>query len=346
MTYLKTAVAVPRAVAGRMQGLLALGALLVLSALAPVPASAQQFPTRPIKILIPNPAGGPTDQVARLFGDRLAASLGQPVIVESRPGGNGAVVANATIAAPADGHTIALSTIGGQVLTPAINAYLKKKQEPDVLKQLIPVSKLVDVTLAIVAFPGTGFKTMNDLVSYAKANPGKLNFATTSVGASDHLGIEMYNKAVGINTVHIPQKGFAGALNATLAGETHYWLASLTQQIINFHKADRLRILAVTSAQRSSMTPDIPTVAEASNLPKFEVGSWQAVFVRAGTDKRIVTLLGNEFQKAAHDAELVAKINAAGMKSVGSSPEALGSIVDDEYQKWLDMLNTTRIPVN
>ncbi|MBN9427450.1 MAG: tripartite tricarboxylate transporter substrate binding protein [Burkholderiales bacterium] len=321
-------------------------ALLLLPFATALCAQAQTFPSKPIKILVPNPPGGPTDMVARMFGDQLQASLGQPVIIEYKPGANGAIVANATIASPADGYTIALSTVGGQVLTPAINQYLKRKQEPDVMRQLIPVSHLVDVTLAIVANPNAGFSTLPELVSYAKAHPGKLNFATTSVGASDHLGLEMYNKAVGIDTVHVPQKGFAGALNATLSGETHYWLASLNQQIVNFHKAGRLRILAVTSLQRSPMVPEIPTAAEASNLPGFEVSSWQALFVRAGTDKNVVATLSSEFQKAARDPKLIDRINSTGMITIGSSPEALATKVETEYRKWSDMLETTRITVN
>lgn len=309
-------------------------------------AFAQAFPTQPIRILVPNPAGGPTDLAARTFGDKLAALLGQPVIVDYRPGGNGAVVNNATIAAPADGHTIAMSTIGGQVLTPVISSYLANKRDVDAPKPLTPVSQLAEVALVLVVTPQTGATNLRDFIAYAKARPGKLNFASTGVGGSDHLSMEMFNKAVGIEAVHIPNKGGVAAMNSMLAGETQFGFAASIGQVLPQHQAGKLRIIATGGSRRSVLLPDVPTIQDAAGLAGFDVASWIALFVRSETDKRIVARLSEAIQKAGEDNELRTRLLTSGLEVRTTTPEAMAEKVDADYRKWSNLLFSSKIQVN
>jgi len=319
--------------------------VLALCAMVATPAEAQRFPNRPLRIFVPNPPGGPTDIAARFYAAELAAALGQPVVVDYKPGGNGAVVANATIAAPADGYTLAFSSIGGQVLTPVISEYKKQPPNPDVLNQLTSVSFLADTALVFVVNPKTIARTLQEFIAQAKAQPGKLNYTSTGVGGSDHLSTELFNKEVGISAVHIPHKGAAAALNSLQMSETDYWFAPIGS-IMPLYRAGRIKVLANGAARRSPLLPDVPTIAEAAKLPGFDVASWFALFVRTGTDKEIINTLSREIQKIAALPELRDKLGPLGIEAKASTPEELNARVNQDIVKWRTLLEAGGIKLD
>jgi len=282
--------------------------------------------------------------VARLYSAKLTTQLSQSFFVESRPGPNGIVVANATISAPADGYTLAFSSIGGQVLQPAINAYLKKPQEPNVLRLLVPVSLLAITPLALVVNPSSGVNSVKDLIAYAKADRGKLNYGTAGAGGSDHLSTELFNQAAGITAVHVPYKGQFASVNALLSGEIHYSFPGLGG-VLPYHRSGKLKILAIGGPSRSAkeILPEVPTLAEAANLPGFDVSSWFAMFAREGTDPAIVSLLSREIQKAAEAPDLIDRLKLIGIDAKGSTPEQLAAQVDADLKTWGNLLRTGNV---
>jgi len=301
--------------------------------------SAQTYPSRPVRMMVPFPPGGPSDITARTYAEKLQAALGQAFIVENRPGPNGIIVSNAVIAAPADGYSLAFSSVGGQVLAPAINAALKKPQEPDVLKQLVPVSLLVETPLVVVVPAQSPIKSVQELLTELRANPGKLNYGTEGVGGSTNLAAELFLHLTKTRSTHIPFKGTVDVMQNLMSGNVQ-WSFSGIATPLPMHQQGKLRILATAGAQRTPLAPDLPTLAEAAGLPGWDTASWFAIFVKAGTDRNIITTLHREIDKASKAPDLVARLNKLGLEVRTNTPEQMNAKVEAEFKKWSDVLAT------
>jgi len=264
---------------------------IVLTALGLSPAGAQTYPAKPIRVVVPFVAGGAVDMLARVVGAKMSESIGQPVVIENRPGAGGNIAADAVAKSPPDGYTI-LQNTNGQAISPALYRSLPF----DAVKDFIPVTQLVASQLLLVATPSLPAKSVQDLIALAKAKPGSLNYGMTGIGNPLHLTVEMFKHAAGIELQAVPYRGDAPLNTALIAGEVH--LAVVPFATAKPHvEAGRLRALGIPGAKRSPALPDIPTIAE-SGLPGFDSASWQGWFVPADTPADIVTMIQREAAKA------------------------------------------------
>jgi tripartite-type tricarboxylate transporter receptor subunit TctC len=301
-------------------------AAVVLS--LPVLASAQSWPARPLRMIVPTAPGGGTDFTGRLVAAKLSEALGQQVVVENRGGGGGSVGADNAAKSTPDGYTLLL----GSIATHAVNPALYKKLPYDHLKDFAPVSLIGTVPNAMVVHPSVPVKTMQEFIAYAKANPGKINYGSSGVGSPPHLSMELLRSLTGINLVHVPYKGAGPALADLLGGQVQAMCTSLAG-LINFIKSGRVRALGVTTAKRNPQLPDVPTIVE-SGVPGYEVTIWYAVFAPVATPKAIVQKLNIEMVKALNSAEMKERMALQGMDPAPSTPAELAEFVKLETAKW------------
>jgi len=306
---------------------------------------AQAWPNKAVQILVPFPPGGPTDVTARIYAEKLSAKFGQPFVVENRPGPNGVAVYNAVAAAPADGHTLAFVTIGGQSLQPAINAYLKKPSDMDVNQQFVPVGLLAETPLVLLVSPSIGVNSVQELVAWVKANPAKANYASDGVGSSTHLAAEMFNDALGIKAVHVPFKGTVASNQSIMAGDTHYAFSGILTPL-PLHRAGRLKIVAIGGSAPVVALPGVPTVADAAKLPGFEVSSWFALYVHKDVPADRIGLLNAELQRIGAMPEVTERFAGMGLQTRPTTPQQLGQRAQAEYRKWSDLLVRTQVKLN
>ena len=305
--------------------------LFCLLAFAPclVPlVHAQNYPARPLRLIVPTAPGGGTDFTGRLVAAKLSETMGQQVVVENRGGGGGSVVADNAAKATADGYTLLL----GSIATHAVNPALYKKLPYDHLKDFAPVSLIGTVPNALVVHPSVPVKSMQEFITYAKANPGKINYGSSGVGSPPHLSMELLRSMTGINLVHVPYKGAGPALADLLGGQVQAMCTSLAG-LINFVKSGRVRALGVTTAKRNPQLPDVPTIVE-SGVPGYEVTIWYAVFAPVATPKAIVDKLNAEMVKALNSSEMKERMALQGMDPAPSTPAELTAFVKAESAKW------------
>lgn len=314
----------------RFARLACLVAALVFTGAAP--ALADQWPSRPIRFVVPYPPGGPLDQVARALAEKLREPLGQPVVVENRPGAGGNIGADLVAKAAPDGYSIVM----GAVATHAINPYLYAKMPYDANRDFTPITRVATVPNVLVLNPQTaerlGIRSLRDLIAYARKNPGKLNYGSGGNGSAGHLAGELLEAQAGISMVHIPYGGAAPAQLGLLAGQTDLMfdnLASATPQI----RAGKLQAFAVTTPQRSSFFPELPTVAE-SGLKDFDISTWFGVFAPAGTPRPIVDRLNIEFTRALSAPDIRERLGRMGAEPSPMSPEAFANFVRAEQAKY------------
>ena len=262
-----------------------------LAAFATLAHAQTPYPTKPIRIVVPFPAGGTTDILARAVAQRLTETLGQPVVVDNRPGAGGNIGAELVAKAAPDGYTLLMGTVG----THAINASLYAKMPYDHVRDFAPVILVAGVPNVLVINPALPVNSVQELIAYGKANPGKLNFASSGNGTSIHLSAELFKTMTGVQMAHVPYKGSAPALVDLMGGQVQLMFDNLPSALPQI-KAGKLKALAVTSAQRSSALPDVPTVIE-SGLPGFEASSWFGLLAPAGTPKDIIAKLNGEVAK-------------------------------------------------
>jgi tripartite-type tricarboxylate transporter receptor subunit TctC len=302
--------------------------LLVALAALPTLASAQAWPSKPIRWVVPFAPGGTTDILARTVGEKLGAALGQPVIVENRPGAGGGVGADFVAKAPPDGYTL----VGGTISTHAINASLYKSLPYDPVRDFVPITLIARLPNLLVINPSVPAKNVAELVALMKANPGKYTFASSGNGTSQHLSGELFKSIAGVDMQHVPYKGSPPALQDVVGGQVTMTFDNITTAW-PLAKAGNLRALAVTTAQRSAVAPEIPTMAEAG-LPGYEIGSWQGVFAPAGTPPEIVRRLNTEIVRILKTPEVHDKLVALGAEPVGNSVEEFSALVKSEVAKW------------
>jgi len=305
----------------------ALGALAVAFA-ANVHAQAP-YPNHPVRIVVPFPAGGTTDILARATAQKLTETLGQPFVVENRPGAAGNIGAEIVAKSPPDGYTMLMGTVG----THAINASLYEKMPYDHVKDFVPVVLVAGVPNVLVVHPSVPAKSVQELIAYAKANPGKLNFASSGSGTSIHLSGELFKTMTGVSMQHVPYKGSAPALADLTGGQVQLMFDNLPSAL-PLIKAGKLRALAVTSLARASALPDVPTVAE-SGLPGFEASSWFGLLAPAGTPKDVITKVNAEVAKWLATPEAKEKLASQGaIVASGLTPDDFTRHIASETTKW------------
>jgi len=289
-------------------------------------AVAQAFPDKPVRFVVGFTPGGPSDILARAVGQKLAERWQQQVVVENRPGAGGNIAAAEVAKSPADGYTWLLGN--NSIL--ATNAALYRSLPYDPVRDFAPVALVAVQPNILVVHPDLKINSVKELISFARSNPGKLNYASSGAGAAAHLAGELFKTMAGVQMVHVPYKGAQPALTDLLAGQVQLMFAT-SASAIPYVKAGRLRALAVTTAQRSPSVPELPTVSEAG-LPGFEATTWHGVVVPAGT--RIVQQLNQELNAVLHDGELRDRLAALGAEVVTGSPHAFEEYIAREIPKW------------
>jgi len=290
-------------------------------------SQAQSYPNQPIRLVIPFAAGGPSDVLARGFSQKLGESLGQPIIIDNKPGAGTNLAADFVAKSKADGYTIFLMMVGTQ----AINETLYKKLSYNTIKDFSPISLVASSSLMLVANPSVPVKNVSDLIAYSKANPGKINFGSSGTGTPLHLGGELFNVQAGTSLNHVPYKGAAPALTDVLGGQIQTAMVG-TPAALPFVKTGKLTAIGVTSLKRSSNAPEIPAIAE--TLPKFEVELVYAMVAPAGTPKDIINKLNSQLVSVLNNPEIKSQLNSKGFDVISSSPEQLGEYIKSEVSKW------------
>jgi tripartite-type tricarboxylate transporter receptor subunit TctC len=313
----------------------ALAAAVGAALLAALPAQAQQYPNKPIRIVVPYAAGGTSDILARQIGPKLTEAWGQPVVVENRPGANGNVGAEFVSKSAADGYTLLLTDLGGLVISASV--YPKLPFNPS--KDFSPVVMVSYSPHVLAVHPDVQVKNVADLVAMAKAHPGKLNFAISGIGGAPQLaGIE-FAQRMGVNWTYIPYKGGADAVTAVVAGQAHVLFNGMLATWPSV-TGGKLRALAISSSQRVPSAKDTPTVAE-QGLPGFETGSFQGVVAAPGTPRDIVARLNGELTKALNTADMKERFAKLGTEVRTGTPESLGQWMSAEQAKWAKVIKDT-----
>ncbi len=301
------------------------------------PALAQSYPVKPIRLIVPFAAGGGNDNVARLVGKRLGETLGQPVIVDNRPGAGGVVGAELAAKSAPDGYTLFLGGVGSH----AINPGLIKNLPYDPVKDFAPVELLAQAPLVLVVHSSVPARDIAELIAYARQNPGKLNFASNGNGSSSQLAAVMFESMAGIDMVHVPYKGLSPALTDLLSGQVQLMFSSVVA-ILPHIKAGKLRGLAVTGTKRLALLPGLPTIAE-SGFPGYEASSWYGILAPAGTPRDIVARLNAELSKALEQPEVRSSLLAEGAEPVGGTPEQFAAHIRAEKERLGKVIRDAKI---
>jgi tripartite-type tricarboxylate transporter receptor subunit TctC len=306
--------------------------LTALGALAlplPLAAQAQAWPARqPIRFVIPYPPGGASDVTARVLGAKLSETFGQAVVIENRPGANGIIALDHVAKAAPDGYTILMANLGPN----AINPVVYNKLPYDAVKDFVPITLTSIVPQILVVNPALPIRSVQELIAYAKANPGKLTFASAGNGASNHLSGELFNTMAGIRMTHIPYKGDTPAMTDVIAGTVDVMFPTAIAATPHV-KAGRLRAIGVTSTKRVPSLPDVPTVAEAG-VPGFEAVSWGGVMAPAGTPQEVINRFNTEINRILKLPDVTEKLSSLGAEIVGSTPAAFAEYLNAEIAKW------------
>jgi tripartite-type tricarboxylate transporter receptor subunit TctC len=311
--------------------------LLALLVLVPLAVQAQSYPNKPIRWIVPYTAGGITDVVTRVVTQKIGSSLGQAIIVDNKPGANSQVGADIVAKAPPDGYTI-LTVIAAH----AANATLYAGKAPyDPVKSFSPISLAGIAPLILTVNNNFPAKDVKELIAYAKANPGKLNFGSSGVGAAAHLTTELLKQTAGLDMVHVPFKGTAPALTALMSNDIQI-LVDVPSTLMPHVRGGKIRALAMFSGKRIQGAPEVPTLAEAGG-PPIESSTWVLFLAPAGTPKEIVNRLSTETAKAINQSDIKERFSQIGIEPVGNSPEQAAKFLDDEIAKWAKVINTAGV---
>lgn len=309
--------------------------LLLLLGLA-TPAFAQSYPTKPIKVISPWSPGGPAEALAREVTTKMSAAFGQQIVIESKPGANGEIGTATVAKAAPDGYTILLSHLGPTAISPA----LKKSLPYDPLKDFAPISQVVSGPTLLCVRNDLPVKSVQELIDYAKANPGKLSYGSVGVGSTTHLAGEMLNGAAGIDTVHVPYKGSTPILVDLMGGRLAFAFIGISGSLAQA-RAGQIRAIAISTLKRSESAPDIPAVAE--TLPGFELNSWYGMMAPAGTPRPIIERLNRELVKALRAPDVVEWMKKNGLDPAPTTPEEHAAYIKSEIAKWAKIVKAAGI---
>ena len=291
-------------------------------------ATAQAFPSKPIRVVIPFVAGGSSDIVGRAIGSKFQEFLGQPAVVENKPGANGAIAAEFVAKSDPDGHTILVGSIG----VFSINSALFKDLRYNPLRDFAPITLAVTTPNVLITKPALAANSMKELVDYAKKNPGKLSYCSSGTGSSDHLTAELLNQVAGISAVHVPYKGGAACQTDIMGGQVDISFQNLGA-VTNYIRGNRMKALAVTAKARNPQLPNVPTTAE-GGYPDLVVTSWQAAAAPAKTPREIVAKLNDAAVKALRSPEVRERMSQIGFDVVAGTPEEFGRFMQEEVARW------------
>ena len=300
---------------------------------------AQNYPNRPIRLIVPFEPGGTSDLLGRVIAARLREVLGQAVVVDNRGGGGGTLGASLAARAPADGYTLFVTHVGL-----AINETLYSKLAYDAVKDLAPISRIGDTPNAVVVTSALPAQTMQDLVGMGRKTPGKLDYGSGGVGSAGHLAVALLEHVAGVKYNHIPFKGGGPSMIATVGGQVHFAIPAFPTAVPHV-KSGKIRMLAVTGTRRAPTMPDVPTVAEAA-VPGYEFTIWFAAFVPAGTPKAIISRLNQVIVKSIETPDMREQLAKAGVDPEPSTPDELGKHLRTEIAKWAKVIKASGIPIN
>ena len=315
---------------------LALGVTLLSAA----SAHAQDYPSKPIQVVVTTAAGGALDLVARTVADRLSASMHQPIIIDNQPAGNGSVAAGQFAKAVPDGHTLMMVVDS----TVTINPHLYRNLTYDPFRDFAPVNVITRLPLVLVSNSSVQAHDLKELIALVKANPGKLNYASTGVGTQLHIGMEMFKLMTKTDIVHVPYRATTLAMADLLGGRIDLALIGLSSAKTQV-ESGKLRAYAISAPQRSSLMPNVPTADEAG-LPGFEVRSWFGMFAPAKTPPSVIDRLSREIKKASTDPKFVEALAPQGMQIIASSPDEMAQTLREEFRKWGEVLRDTGTMIN
>lgn len=314
--------------------LAALGVGLALMCLL---AQAQNFPTKPVRIVVPFGAGGVADLTARIVAQKLSESLGQAVVIDNRPGAGGVVAGDMVAKADPDGYTLLLMSNGT-----AVSAGLFKALPFDTLRDFAPISTLATFDIALVTSADSKFRTLGELLAFAKANPGKLNLGTINIGSTQNLAAEMFKTAAGVDLQIVPFNGTPALITALRGGQLDA-AVEILGPVMPQIQAKALRPLAVTGRERSPLLPEVPTVAE-SGMKGFAVSSWNALAAPAKTPRSVIARLNKDVQAAVNTPDVRKKLHDLNVEAQGSSPEQAAELLASEIKRWGDVIVRAKIP--
>lgn len=316
----------------------AVGVIAVMAACAgsAETAFAQSWPNRPIRMVVPYTPGGYTDLMARLVSEKMSAALGQPIVIENKPGANAAIGTDAVAKAAPDGYTF-----GTVIAAHSVNPTLNPKLPYDAMKDFTYVSLTSVAPLILIATPSLPAKDMKEFIALAKAKPGSLNFASSGIGSAAHLTMEMLKSREGINLQHIPYKGTSGALQDTVGGQINV-MFDVIGPLMSQVKSGNAKALAVAAKERVPAAGDVPTMAEAG-VPDFVSGTWSGIIAPAGTPKEIVDRVAAEAKKALSDPDLKKKLDDQGIVPMGTTPDEFRAFVTDEIARWKKVITDAGI---
>jgi len=319
------------------RGLLHLAAAGTALAALPRGSLAQAYPSRPITLVVFVPPGGAPDIVARLIGQPLSQRLGQPVVIENRPGGGGNLALQAVARSPADGATLLL------IATPhAVNVTLYEKQNVNVLRDIVPVASIDNDAFTVVVNPALPIRTVAELIAYAKANPGKVNMGSSGSGNLSHLAGELFKMMTGTEMVHVPYRGMPAAITALMTGDVHVVFDALPSSLSHVRES-KVRAIGVTTDTRVKALPDVPPVAE--TVPGYVVTGWLGIGVPKGTPADIVGRLSKETNAVLADPEVVARLANSGSEPFATSPDGFGRFIATETDKWAKVVRFANLKV-
>jgi tripartite-type tricarboxylate transporter receptor subunit TctC len=300
---------------------------------------AQTYPSRPVKVVVPWPPGQATDLSARLVAQKLQEATGQPFVVDNRPGAGGSIGTGEVVRAAPDGYTLLASSSGPISIMPAVQ---KTPYEP--LKDLTGVSLIAAAPFALVTAPSFPASNAREFVTLVRASPDKYTFASSGTGATAHLIAELFNSMAQLKARHVPYKGSAPGLTDVMNGQVSYTLETVAS-VVGHVKAGRLKALGVTSARRSSALADVPPLAEAADLPGYDIGAWIGYSAPAGTPREVLTRLSTEIQKALQAPDIKERYLALGMEPVSMAPEEMNAFLKNEGQRYADIARKANVRV-
>lgn len=304
-----------------------------------LPALAQPYPSKPIKVIVPWTPGQATDSSARLVAQKVAESIGQPLVIDNRPGAGGVIGSDAAAKSAPDGYTLLAGSSGPISVNPIVQPV-----PYDPAKAFAPISLIAKVPYVLVTNPSFPAADVKELIAVLKANPGKYTFASSGTGATGHLVGELFNSMAQIRATHVPYKGSAAALNDVISGNVTYTFETVAA-VVPLVKSGRLKAYGVSGARRNDALPDVPTVSQAGNLPGFDVAAWIGYLAPAGTPRDVLDRLSAEVGKAIRSADLRERYQTLGMDPVASTPDELAALMKSEHGRYSEIVKKANIKV-